>query len=155
MARTGYPRAMDRHGVPDLDDDDAPTGDEHIDEWRHAVSRDSSLTVGAEHPATEHGMPAEVVIAGRTYAVMAYTQDGSTDEHEGFYGYIDFDADAIRVNLVDREELRDTFLHEVLHAVDSWAGTEAGEALVSVWTPIILDLLRRNHAVVAYLTADD
>lgn len=54
---------------------------------------------------------------------------------------------------------RDTVLHEVLHAVASltalssdW-GDEREEEIVLRLTPALLDVLRRNPRLVAYLTA--
>lgn len=52
-------------------------------------------------------------------------------------------------------ETRETLLHEILHAVDREAGTEAGESVVNAWAPVILDALRANPEVTAILLADD
>ena len=53
---------------------------------------------------------------------------------------------------------RDTFLHELLHACLFASGMPLGheeeERIVSALTPILLDTLRRNPAVVAYLMSD-
>lgn len=62
----------------------------------------------------------------------------------------------------DRPEqgIRDTLLHEVLHAVIWTAGIDLGdddeeEIIVGQLSTAILDVLRRNKALVRYLTALD
>lgn len=62
----------------------------------------------------------------------------------------------------DRPEqgIRETLLHEVLHAVIWTVGIDAGdddeeEVLVAQLSTAILDVLRRNKALVRYLTALD
>ena len=59
------------------------------------------------------------------------------------------------------DQVADTVLHEVLHAVWSTAGLHTGPAseheehVVASCTPLLLDTLRRNPVLVAYLTATD
>lgn len=61
-------------------------------------------------------------------------------------------------------QLRDTLLHECLHMLLATAGTHTGsppllspggdeERLVSALTPLLLDTLKRNPELVAFLTA--
>lgn len=55
--------------------------------------------------------------------------------------------------------LRDTVLHETLHAIadvtglgHEW-GVEKEETIIRRLSPVLLDVIRRNPALVAYLTA--
>lgn len=59
------------------------------------------------------------------------------------------------------DQKAETLLHEVLHAVvtvtglgDEW-GADKEEAAVNRLSPVILDVLRRNPRLVAYLTAEE
>lgn len=47
---------------------------------------------------------------------------------------------------------RDTLLHEVLHVIGEITGAGLKERHVGVLAPVLLDVLRQNPALVAYLT---
>lgn len=47
---------------------------------------------------------------------------------------------------------RDTFLHEVLHMASRMAATPLKERQIIALSPVLLDVLRGNPDVVAYLT---
>jgi len=82
---------------------------------------------------------------------------------EGDFGEYDHDKRLIRIQQGQTPaEERDTVWHEHLHALLRACGVsdlflggdmEAEERLVSVLTPHLLALLRRNPALVAYLMA--
>lgn len=56
-------------------------------------------------------------------------------------------------------QIRDSVLHETLHAVvytaGKWEKGIAEEQAIARFCPLLLDTLRRNPALVAYLMADD
>ncbi len=138
--------------LDDLDDDSdgsEPTSEDYdLDAAYHAAVAKPSVTSA---PAASYGLPSEVVVAGCAYPVEVYTTGGEpTNPHDRLYGSIHYD-DGIRVNADGRDEFRDTLLHEVLHAVDHHAGANAGEVVVAAWTPVLLDVLRKNPGLVAFL----
>jgi hypothetical protein len=57
---------------------------------------------------------------------------------------------------VDRQVQRETLVHELFHAIHMTMGVETEARakvhdMVSMWSPLWLDVLRRNPALVAYL----
>lgn len=67
------------------------------------------------------------------------------------------DTGTAKVQVVDGQAPhaeRDAVLHEVLHAVLLVMGLERNESLVSTVTPVLLDVLRSNKALAAYLLED-
>jgi hypothetical protein len=57
--------------------------------------------------------------------------------------------------------VRETVLHEVLHGILDMTGLDGdilranAEPFITRFSPVLLDVLRRNPALVAYLTGDD
>lgn len=134
----------------DASDEDPEVEDEDLDAAYHARVARPSVTFTSALP---RGIPSEVVVGGRVYPVEVFTTGGEpTNEYDRLYGRI---GGLILLNSDTPGMHRDTLLHEVLHAVDFAAGTEAGEAVVEAWAPVILDALRRNPSFVAYLLADE
>jgi hypothetical protein len=141
--------SMDRDGVPDLDD--AAADEDDLGAAYRAAMAKPSMTRAA---AAKHGMPSEVSVGGHAFSVEVYTTGGpSRSWHDGNHASIE--GGRILINGDDAEGWPESLLHEALHAVDWAAGTEAGEAVVNAWAPLILEMLRRNPWLVAYLTADD
>lgn len=58
---------------------------------------------------------------------------------------------AIRDDLAPHAE-RDTVMHELLHVVGCATGHDLEEHQVSAISPVLLDVLRSNASLVAYLT---
>jgi hypothetical protein len=72
------------------------------------------------------------------------------------WGRIDYPRQIIFLDSrTQPDHLAITVLHEVLHAVHRIAGVQSDakeEAIVTQYAPLLLDVLRRNPDLVAYLT---
>jgi hypothetical protein len=135
------------------EDPNEPEPDEHaaeddLDERYHWLVAKPDPT--AWSPGPSEGLPSTILIGGRPYEVRVFEFADKAGHHGEIGGYFDEDASALYVWRSDMDK-RHVLLHEVLHAIDNVAGTEAGEAVVRAWAPILLDLLRRNPEVVEFL----
>ena len=94
-------------------------------------------------------IPAEVDVVGKPYSVTL-TQRGEGDYGECF-------ADHCRIEVADYQcelQRRDTLLHEVLHAVDHEMHCNMSEAMIRRMATGLLQVLRHNAGLVAYLVED-
>lgn len=106
--------------------------------------------------------PERIVLGPHTWRILTDDADGHLI-HEGDRGRTDANSLTIRVDARTLAEgaLRDTVLHECLHACWDTAGLSAHEAdahqeqLITSLVPQLLDLLQRNPDLVAYLTATE
>lgn len=107
--------------------------------------------------------PRKIHVGPHTYRVVVDTaamNAESVDAGEALVGRCCRRSQTIYVEPDQHpSQRRDTLLHEVLHAVASvtaleseW-GDEREEEIVLRMTPALLDVLRRNPRLVAYLTA--
>jgi hypothetical protein len=78
-------------------------------------------------------------------------------EHGPLYGYCDNDEQIIycRRTGVHHDQIADTLMHEILHAALHVGRTNLTEnqeeKVVAALAPLLLDILRRNPQVLAYL----
>lgn len=110
--------------------------------------------------------PAQIVVGPVVYTVSSKPSDVDaaivaavkSQGQPDFYGVTNHPNLTITLNPEQADgQLRDTVLHEVLHTVTTIASLELSgkeeEEFVSRISPILLDVLRRNPALVEYLTA--
>lgn len=94
--------------------------------------------------------PTSVRILGQLL-VIQYVDSGPFDNDA--FGRADVVKQTLSVrNGQGPHQERDTLLHELLHACGLAIGHELEEHQVASVTPILLDVLRQNPDVVAYLT---
>lgn len=107
-------------------------------------------------------MPQRVQIGPYAYAVVSDAL--SHDRYEstarvGCYGAIRYTEHRILIDPhAHIERQRVALFHEVIHGCDDLAGTngiEEEEQIITALAPLLLDTLRRNPALVAYLTEED
>jgi hypothetical protein len=101
-------------------------------------------------------MPSSVQVGPFDYAV---TVDDALPKHDTCYGHIDLRKQIIYL-APDQgsDQMADTLAHEVLHAVFRMMGrtdTNADEAVIGPLSPLLVDVLRRNPALVAFLVNVD
>lgn len=117
-------------------------------------------------PKDRKGPPAGVVVGPFRYAVVVDKDAIARASHADGGGSLSGQTDKDRLTIVidpDQadDQLADTVLHECLHAVmglvgaDVELGVEKEEQLVRRVSPVLLDLLRRNPKLVAWLTKGD
>lgn len=95
-------------------------------------------------------IPAEVLVLGQRWSVEL-TADALHDGAQ--LGRSSLAQQRIVVNAAQHaEQLQDTVLHEVIHACIISLGGGHHERLVGMLTPVLLDVLRSNPDLVAYLT---
>jgi len=107
-------------------------------------------------------LPAVVQVGPMRYSVVAdkaKCDAEAVDTGRRVMGYSDHSALEIAVKAgMARDQEADTVLHEVLHCClrqsDGELGNEVEERVVGSLSPLLLDTLRRNPALVAYLTAE-
>jgi hypothetical protein len=84
--------------------------------------------------------------------------DESLPKHDTCYGHIDMRKQIIYLAPDQvHDQMCDTTLHETLHALFRMMGrTDTGgdEAIIGPLSPLLLDTLRRNPALVAFLMGD-
>ena len=112
--------------------------------------------------------PARVVVGDHTYRVVVDTR--RCEQADVTYGATFPSRTEIVVSPAQASsQLRDTVLHELLHAIcddvglsdyrdapkDSVLSQEVEERVVRALTPAVLALLRRNPRLVTYLLAAD
>lgn len=102
-------------------------------------------------------IPAKVVIGPHHYKVKVAKPSGLSHEQ---YGTTEVGTTTITLAPgMSGSQQRDTFLHEVLHAVlsltgwDHRLGDKREEQLVRSLTPALLEVLRDNPKVVKWLTS--
>jgi hypothetical protein len=104
--------------------------------------------------------PAELELGPHRYRIDASDETGQLLHGEDARGDSRPDQLLIRLNLqIPHTSAAETLLHETLHA--AWDQTSLGlvhdddaeEVVVKALAPLLLDLLRRNPKLVAYLTA--
>jgi len=106
--------------------------------------------------------PGVVRVMGQRFTVSQRTELTVEDVHgnqiEGCIGVCDVNSNTIGiVSTLGPERERETLLHECLHAISSKMGytlersDDEDEALVKRMAPILLDFLRSNPRVIAYL----
>jgi hypothetical protein len=104
-------------------------------------------------------LPAAVKVGCRTYTIRTDQAAARRLREDGDRGRTRAEAGEIVIDssLAD-DMLRETLLHEVLHA--AWDVTplrlepyeEHEEAVITAFAPLLLDALRQNPRLVAYLT---
>lgn len=138
---------------PDSDAEDVgPTAyDEELDERYHAQLATPDRMVWALGP--NMGLPGSVVVGDRTYEVRVFdpADERKWDELLGAHSP---DGTLWSRRNQRPEDERETLLHEILHAIDSIAATNAGEEVVKAWAPILLGVLRRNPELTSILLAE-
>lgn len=107
-------------------------------------------------------IPEQVVVCGQRFSVKQVFGDESPLSNGEALGRCNIDTGRMFISTrPDRQspdQLRDTVLHEVVHAVvelNKLEGTEVDERLVSVLSTHLLDTLRRNPELVVYLTREN
>ena len=139
------------------ENDEDPSEEDDLEEQYHAVVRKPDPMAWLPGPTI--GLPSEVMIGGSPHEVRVFEpmDSDSWDQLLGRYspgtGVITGVISTRRAQSLSDQ--RDTMLHEVLHGVDQVAGTSAGEAVVEAWAPVLLDVLRSNPGLVAFLLADE
>jgi hypothetical protein len=107
--------------------------------------------------------PSRVIVGPFPYVVLTdpkHVAKARRRAHDGRLG--ETDTTHLQI-MVDAElpvaQVRDTVLHEVLHAVTwtvgGWRKGDGEDDYIGRVSPILLDTLRRNPQLVAYLTAED
>lgn len=92
-------------------------------------------------------IPKQVVVMGKPYTV------GPLSDDCGDYGRCRSVTQEIHVNMGQApHQMRDTLLHEVLHAVSNELHLELEERQVHVLANALLDTLRRNPKFTQFLT---
>lgn len=116
-------------------------------------------------------LPQRVVIAGHPFRLeLVDDPNAALDRHEkaGAIGITNVQMGVIRLRGGGENQphnVRDTVLHEVIHTVlslgyldgqqDVFKNGRQAERVVEVLSTHLLDTLRRNPELVAYLTAED
>lgn len=109
-------------------------------------------------------MPKSVQVGSVRYAVQcdetAGLQAKVNEQTTACLGSADHPAQLIRIDPNQGpDQLADTLLHEVMHAVFAFVGLHESplakheERIVAALTPTLLDTLRRNPDLVAYVTS--
>lgn len=83
-------------------------------------------------------------------------QKHALDIHQELYGYIDKDKlEIILDSRIEHQRMQETLLHEVLHGIiDPVArsiNVQAEEEIVTLCSPMLLDVLRSNKKFLKYL----
>lgn len=95
--------------------------------------------------------PAAVIVLGQSLTIE-YTPKGLLDRDPAA-GHTNLEAQRIEVGEGQaHHQERDTLVHELLHAIGMIVGQRLKEREVAAFAPVLLDVLRSNPAVVAYLT---
>lgn len=112
---------------------------------------------------TRRPLPAGFDLGPFTYTVLVdEVAIAKVSKRQGLDLFGNCDGDMLTVTIdpgVAPGMLRETLLHEALHAVTAMSGVayeqgeEGEERLVRRLSPLLLELLRRNPAFVAFLTA--
>lgn len=97
-------------------------------------------------------LPTEMRILGQTWTVNTEPM-----QRDGRLGHSDVAQQ--RLDICEDQvpgQLRDTLLHEVLHACINSVGVKCkhGERIVAALSPVLLDALRSNPALVTFLLGD-
>lgn len=97
--------------------------------------------------------PKRITIVGHDYEVLSVPDGGVDDHGVGEAGYFDSAKCEIGVNKELAEaSRRDTVMHEVLHALAHHCAIyKLDEKIVAALSPALLDTLRRNPRLAAYL----
>ena len=107
--------------------------------------------------------PSKIVVGSHVYRVLWSTADWAeavegNERHSAMFGLTDTRRAVIAINPLIAETMqRETFLHEVLHACEFYAGMiddsrkYASEEWITRLSPVLLDALLRNPAMRAYL----
>ncbi len=104
--------------------------------------------------------PRRLLVSVHTYAIV-WDESGLVGRHADNRGSTDKDELLIALDArLPASRQRETLLHEVLHA--AWGSTslrstgahEHEEVVVDALAPVLLDALRRNPALVAFLLAN-
>ena len=109
--------------------------------------------------------PKYVLVLGQRYLVRHYDDatDITGDKGNGLLGQCDNDAQVLKIahraggEAVGVDNLTDTVLHEVLHALISVTGLTdqfddgEDEPFVKRLSPVLLEFLRRNKKLVTWL----
>lgn len=94
--------------------------------------------------------PDAVVVLGQPFSIEYVAAGAFAGET---YGRTDHALQRITVRTdCSPHQERDTVMHELLHAAGDIVGQSLGETVVGAIAPVLLDVLRANPAVVAYLT---
>jgi hypothetical protein len=119
------------------------------------------MVPGVQMPPRDAGMPSALrrlaispSVGDKSYEVRVF-QPCDDESWDALLGSIHLDEEVIWARWPPNAGTRETLLHEVLHAVDDLAGTEAGERVVAAWAPILLDALRANPELAWLLLSED
>lgn len=111
---------------------------------------------------TAASMPERIQIGARPFRIVSETDAMMRYEHEyqeKCWGAIQFKDSTILIDpTADTHQQRTTLLHEAMHGCNAMAGffgIENEEKIVKALAYSLLDTLRRNPALVAYLTSED
>lgn len=95
------------------------------------------------------GLPPTLNIAGRTYTIV---QKSERAKRRDAYGYCDTGNQEIHLDDEQHPEcLRDTALHETLHAISTAGRLRLQERQVYVLAGQLLDMFKRNPAFTRWL----
>jgi len=95
-------------------------------------------------------MIAKLRILGKLWIVKQQASKGSKDD-----GKCEFATKIISVNPRQTEDSkRDTLLHEIMHALDEELQTKMSERQVRLQATGLIEVLRNNPALVAYLAGE-
>lgn len=109
-------------------------------------------------PAVER--PSSVRILGQTWKVLYVEDEPLRLGSDSAFGRTFLGKQTILVDVEQAEsQKRDTLLHEIHHAILLMLGRHHdpgdGESVVATISPVMLDVLRSNPSLVAFLLADD
>ncbi|MDQ3541023.1 MAG: hypothetical protein M3440_10070 [Chloroflexota bacterium] len=97
-------------------------------------------------------LPDRVIVGPYTYSVQAAYKETN-------WGHVDMTQQRITIDQdLQPERQRICLMHEVIHACNDIAGVrddDTEERMVTYGAPLIVQVLRDNPALVAYLTAED
>jgi hypothetical protein len=102
--------------------------------------------------------PTEFTVAGKHWSIEWVDHDIFNAEG-AIHGDCDYSAQSIRISLKDchADVIRDTLLHEVIHALNSIAGIKDGcneEDIASRLTPLLLQTFRENESLALFLLTE-
>lgn len=143
------------------------TDDVLADLIRHGFVTIPAVAVSGVQPETRNDgeieCPKAVTVGPHTYTIEV--SERRTKDGDGKYGWSDHHVTEIVLDPGQApSQLRDTLLHETLHAVMNLIGVGKGdpplldyaaeERLVNALSPLLLDMLRRNPPLVDFLLSD-
>jgi hypothetical protein len=117
---------------------------------------------GPNRPKKQRKPPKKVIVGPHTYVITDDPSKLHKESHQigdTLYGITDVDVTTIYVDKkLAPSQLADTVLHELIHAMTATTGLDVDlgkildESVARRLSPALLDMLRRNPKLVAYLT---